>query len=187
MRSPSATSLLLMLLVLVRDGSSVQQMLRRPALKIPPKCRCCASPHPLLLANEGSTNSGKVSEGSVAALKLYKQFISPLIPPGCRFIPTCSEYGQLAYKQYPPLQATVLTAWRLVRCNPLHLKGCGYGDDVPQWPPPAYWAGSARIRTFLDDEESRRRAEMGDDDDQTPLAMDGDPLGIYSADDRNQQ
>ena len=118
-----------------------------------------------------------MSGASVAALKFYKRFISPLIPPGCRFIPTCSEYGQLAFRQYPPLQALVLTAWRLVRCNPLHLPKCGYGEDLPRWPPPAYWAGTDRIRTVLDDEESRRAAEYGDDA-ASPLPN-GDPLGIY--------
>jgi hypothetical protein len=54
-----------------------------------------------------------------------------------------------------------------VRCNPLHLKGYGYGVDAPCWPPPAYWAGSGRVRNPLDDEASRRKA-MGVEDPGRP-------------------
>jgi len=104
-----------------------------------------------------------LSGTAVAALRWYKREISPLFPPGCRYIPTCSEYAIQSFKEFSVPQATVLTAWRLVRCNPLHLKGLGYGVDEPCWPPPAYWAGSGRVRTVLDDEQSRRKA-LGLDD-----------------------
>ena len=103
-----------------------------------------------------------VSGTAVSFLKWYKRTISPLLPPGCRYIPTCSEYAIQCFKQFDVPQATTLTAWRLVRCNPFHLKGYGYGVDEPCWPPPAYWAGSGRVRTPLDDEASRRRA-MGEE------------------------
>ena len=146
-------------------------------LSLPFTCASGCGGRVPLFASSSQDRGGAVSGASVAALKFYKRFISPLNPPGCRFIPTCSEYGQLAFKQYPPLQALVLTAWRLVRCNPLHLPKCGYGEDLPRWPPPAYWAGTDRIRTVLDDEESRRAAEYGDDA-ASPLPN-GDPLGIY--------
>ena len=104
-----------------------------------------------------------LSGTAVAALRWYKREISPLFPPGCRYIPTCSEYAIQAFKQFSVPQAAVLTAWRLARCNPLHLKGMGCGVDEPCWPPPAYWAGSGRVRTILDDEQSRRKA-LGLDD-----------------------
>ena len=103
-----------------------------------------------------------LSGTAVSFLKWYKRTISPLLPPGCRYIPTCSEYAIQCFKQFDVPQATTLTAWRLVRCNPFHLKGYGYGVDEPCWPPPAYWAGSGRVRTPLDDEASRRRA-MGEE------------------------
>lgn len=45
--------------------------------------------------------------------------ISPLLPKSCRFVPTCSEYSMIAYKKYGFAKGTVLTAWRLCRCNPL--------------------------------------------------------------------
>ncbi|MCO5607793.1 hypothetical protein L7F22_061994 [Adiantum nelumboides] len=45
--------------------------------------------------------------------------ISPFMPSSCRFIPSCSEYSMQAYKKYGVLKGTMLTAWRLLRCNPL--------------------------------------------------------------------
>ena len=83
--------------------------------------------------------------------------------------------GQQCFERYPPVQAAVLLSWRLLRCNPLHLNGCGFGVDEPAWPPVAYWTGSGRIRTFVDDERSRRRAAGLDDDDR----IGDDPLGLW--------
>uniref|UniRef100_R7W995 Uncharacterized protein n=1 Tax=Aegilops tauschii TaxID=37682 RepID=R7W995_AEGTA len=45
--------------------------------------------------------------------------ISPLLPSSCRYVPTCSEYSMQAYKRYGVAKGTILTAWRLCRCNPL--------------------------------------------------------------------
>ncbi|GAY47928.1 hypothetical protein CUMW_108110, partial [Citrus unshiu] len=45
--------------------------------------------------------------------------ISPLMPRSCRYVPTCSEYSMQAYKKYGVVKGSVLTAWRLCRCNPL--------------------------------------------------------------------
>ncbi|MBA0657064.1 hypothetical protein Gotri_008670 [Gossypium trilobum] len=62
-------------------------------------------------------------------LKFYKREISPVIPKSCRFVPSCSEYSMEAYKKYGVVKGTVLTAWRLCRCNPLG----GSGFDPPRW------------------------------------------------------
>ncbi len=108
---------------------------------------------------------GRATPSDVAldALRWYKKNLSPLLPPGCRFVPTCSEYAMHAFEQYPPAQAALLTAWRIVRCNPT----AGYGADPPRWPPVNYFAGDkTKPRTPLDDEMSRRRA-LGEDVDVT--------------------
>ncbi|KAI5072696.1 hypothetical protein GOP47_0012802 [Adiantum capillus-veneris] len=55
--------------------------------------------------------------------------ISPFLPSSCRFIPTCSEYSMQAYKKYGVLKGTILTAWRLLKCNPLGPSGF----DPPRW------------------------------------------------------
>ncbi|EOY07497.1 UPF0161 protein [Theobroma cacao] len=68
-------------------------------------------------------------KAALSVLKFYKREISPLIPKSCRFVPTCSEYSMEAYKKYGVVKGTVLTAWRLCRCNPLG----GSGFDPPRW------------------------------------------------------
>ena len=69
---------------------------------------------------------------AMGLLDFYKREISPLLPKSCRFVPTCSEYARQAYKKYGASKGFVLTAWRLMRCNPLGDKGY----DPPMWPPP---------------------------------------------------
>ncbi|MBE6532197.1 MAG: membrane protein insertion efficiency factor YidD [Ruminococcaceae bacterium] len=59
---------------------------------------------------------------------LYRKFISPLKPPCCRFTPTCSAYAIEAYRKRGFFVGTILTVWRILRCNPFS-KG-GY-DPVP--------------------------------------------------------
>ncbi|KAL5666790.1 hypothetical protein ACJX0J_019011, partial [Zea mays] len=56
---------------------------------------------------------------ALSMLKFYKREISPLLPSSCRYVPTCSEYSMQAYKRYGVVKGSILTAWRLCRCNPL--------------------------------------------------------------------
>lgn len=58
----------------------------------------------------------------------YQRFISPLLPPSCRFEPTCSQYGYEAIAKHGLVKGGVLTVWRICRCNPF-CRG-GY-DPVP--------------------------------------------------------
>ena len=51
-------------------------------------------------------------------IAIYKLGISPLLPPACRFYPTCSEYAARAIAHRGLLRGTALAAWRLLRCNP---------------------------------------------------------------------
>lgn len=61
-------------------------------------------------------------------IRFYQRAVSPLFPPRCRYIPTCSEYALQAVEKYGPLRGGFLALRRLLRCNPFH-KG-GY-DPVP--------------------------------------------------------
>ena len=63
-----------------------------------------------------------------SAIRFYKRQISPLSPPRCRYIPTCSEYALEAVEKYGAVKGSWLAAKRILRCNPFH-KG-GY-DPVP--------------------------------------------------------
>ena len=55
---------------------------------------------------------------ALKAIRFYQIFISPLLPPSCRFYPTCSEYGYQAIAKYGIIKGGVKTAWRILRCNP---------------------------------------------------------------------
>jgi len=91
-------------------------------------------------ANSASSKeeSKPVSAGMVGAIGIYKNFISPLLPPACRFLPTCSAYGVQAIEEFGANKGCVLTAWRLLRCSPFG----GRGYDPPKWPPVSYTYGS---------------------------------------------
>ena len=64
----------------------------------------------------------------MALVRFYRKNISPLSPPRCRFSPTCSAYALEALEVHGALKGSLLTLWRILRCNPFS-KG-GY-DPVP--------------------------------------------------------
>lgn len=61
-------------------------------------------------------------------LRAYKWALSPLLPPSCRYIPTCSEYAMEAVERYGALRGGCMAAWRVLRCHPF-VKG-GYDPVV---------------------------------------------------------
>lgn len=58
----------------------------------------------------------------------YQVAISPLLPPACRFTPSCSQYAVEALSRYGALKGCVLAARRLLRCHPFRRGGF---DPVP--------------------------------------------------------
>ena len=61
-------------------------------------------------------------------VRLYKRWISPSLPPSCRYVPTCSDYAMEAIERYGALRGGLMAAWRLLRCHPF-VKG-GYDPVV---------------------------------------------------------
>ena len=61
-------------------------------------------------------------------IKFYRKAISPLKLPSCRFTPTCSQYAIEAIEVHGAFKGSMLSIWRILRCNPF-CKG-GY-DPVP--------------------------------------------------------
>ena len=62
-------------------------------------------------------------------IRFYRTAISPLSPPRCRFIPSCSQYAQEAVEKYGAAKGGWLALKRLARCHPFH-RG-GWYDPVP--------------------------------------------------------
>jgi hypothetical protein len=61
-------------------------------------------------------------------LSVYKRFISPLLPPACRFHPTCSVYAYEAVEKFGIFKGLRLAVIRLAKCHPFHTGGF---DPVP--------------------------------------------------------
>lgn len=65
------------------------------------------------------------ARGVVVLLRGYKRWLSPWLPPACRFTPTCSEYAAEAVATYGMIRGGWLAARRLLRCQPF----CRGGHD----------------------------------------------------------
>ncbi len=63
------------------------------------------------------------------AVRAYQLLLSPVLPPSCRFLPSCSEYAAEAIARHGAFWGLALALWRLLRCNPWG--GSGY-DPVPE-------------------------------------------------------
>ena len=65
---------------------------------------------------------------AISLIRFYQSAISPLFPACCRFTPTCSEYGMIAFRRYGFKKGFVLTAKRILKCR----SGGPHGyDPVP--------------------------------------------------------
>lgn len=65
---------------------------------------------------------------ALAAIRFYKKRISPMLPPSCRFTPTCSEYTYEAIEIHGVIKGSWLGMKRISRCHPLNPGGY---DPVP--------------------------------------------------------
>ena len=64
----------------------------------------------------------------ILLVRLYQRLVSPLLPPACRFYPSCSRYAAEAIRRHGALRGSLLAARRLARCHPFHPGGI---DPVP--------------------------------------------------------
>ena len=61
-------------------------------------------------------------------VRLYQVAISPMLPPRCRYTPTCSQYAVEALQKHGAYKGSMLALRRICRCHPFG--GSGY-DPVP--------------------------------------------------------
>ena len=64
----------------------------------------------------------------ILPIRFYQRYVSPMLPPACRFTPTCSQYAIEAIQKHGALKGLWLALRRLLRCHPGG--GSGY-DPVP--------------------------------------------------------
>ncbi|MFH0769696.1 MAG: membrane protein insertion efficiency factor YidD [Chloroflexota bacterium] len=69
-----------------------------------------------------------MKEFALGLIRLYQLTLSQVIPPSCRFTPTCSQYTYDAIKRYGLPRGVWLGTKRLARCHPFHPGGY---DPVP--------------------------------------------------------
>ncbi len=75
----------------------------------------------------------------VALVRLYQRLISPLLPPSCRYYPSCSRYAVDALTEHGAVRGTWLAVRRLARCHPWTPGGV---DRVPLRADYRWWGRS---------------------------------------------
>lgn len=71
---------------------------------------------------------GFPKRGAIALVNFYRKYISPMFPPSCRYVPTCSEYAMIALQRYGFIKGSWIAIKRICRCHPWHPGGY---DPVP--------------------------------------------------------
>lgn len=76
----------------------------------------------------------------VAMIRLYQAVLSPLLGANCRFSPSCSHYAVAAIERHGAIKGTLLSAWRILRCNPFTP-----GGQIDPVPPDGKWRAGNEI------------------------------------------
>jgi ribonuclease P protein component len=90
----------------------------------------------VVVARKGAVTMGLARAGRdpvirailLAAVRLYRRFVSPAMPPACRFHPSCASYAETAIERHGALRGGWLAVRRLAKCHPYHPGGM---DPVP--------------------------------------------------------
>jgi len=78
----------------------------------------------------------------IFGIHVYRRTLGALLPPVCRFEPTCSRYAEGALLEHGVVKGSILACWRLIRCNPIG----EYGYDPV--PPRTDWRVAFQRRAF---------------------------------------
>ena len=95
----------------------------------------------------------------VLLLRGYQRWISPALPPRCRFYPSCSAYAVEALQVHGLLRGSALTVWRVLKCAPWHPGGI---EPVPPGRRSGAHAAPARARA------DRRNRSAQNHEEQAP-------------------
>lgn len=78
----------------------------------------------------------------LSLLRGYKWALSPMFPPACRYVPTCSEYAVEAIERHGTIRGSAMAMMRLLRCHPFANGGF---DPVPLEPSLAWPDSRGRL------------------------------------------
>ena len=116
-------------------GPSVLKIISSPARSPKLACASCSLNLRPLQCHEPLQ---KLASGAMLrVLSTYRKYLSPMMLPNCRFVPSCSFFMIEAIEKFGPWKGFLISAWRLIRCNPTG----GSGYDPPTWPLVPYNAG----------------------------------------------
>lgn len=80
-------------------------------------------------ATEAATRPSPLAWVLLLPVRFYRTVLAPLIPPSCRFYPSCSAYAVESLTRHGALRGVYLTLRRLLKCAPWHPGGL---DPVPE-------------------------------------------------------
>ena len=66
---------------------------------------------------------------AIGAIRVYRATLGQIVGGRCKYHPSCSQYAIDAYKHYGVIRGTILTGWRLLRCNPFSHGGVDHARD----------------------------------------------------------
>ncbi len=78
-------------------------------------------------------------------IRAYQMLLSPLLPPSCRFHPSCSSYAYESIAVHGSAKGLVLASWRLLRCNPWNKGGLDPVPESGRWHPDIHPDGTTRL------------------------------------------
>lgn len=79
-----------------------------------------------------------------ALITAYRSWLSPMLGPRCKYHPSCSAYGLRAVAVHGAVKGSLLTLWRLLRCNPFSKGGYDPVPDHGHWLPEVHPDGRPR-------------------------------------------
>lgn len=80
----------------------------------------------------------------IVPIRAYQLVVSPVLPPTCRFHPSCSSYAVVAIRRHGSAKGLALAVWRLLRCNPWNGGGLDPVPSTGTWRPDVYPDGRPR-------------------------------------------
>jgi putative membrane protein insertion efficiency factor len=65
----------------------------------------------------------------IGPVLLYRRTLARILPPSCKYYPSCSQYALDALRRYGLVRGAILAAWRVFRCNPWSHGGVDHVED----------------------------------------------------------